>query len=83
METMDLKDFPNDAFRAILSINSKQQELIRLYLECSDEVRSVVRSMFAVLEHPQMTNEDRQRAMTTITDALSVNPMEGAWPLWI
>lgn len=76
METMDLNDFPNDAFRAILSINSQQQKLIRRYLECSDEVRSVVRSMFAVLEHPQMTNEDRQRAMATIADALFVNPIE-------
>jgi transcriptional regulator with XRE-family HTH domain len=77
MKTMDLKDFPNDAFRAILSIDSKQQELIRLYLECSDEVQSVVRSMFAVFEHPLTTDEDRQRAMTTITDALFVNPMDG------
>jgi transcriptional regulator with XRE-family HTH domain len=77
METMNLKDFPNDAFRAILSIDSKQQELIRLYLECSDEVRSVVRSMIAVFEHPLTTEEDRQRAMTTITEALFVDPVEG------
>lgn len=77
METMDVKDFPNDAFRAILNIDAKQRELIRLYLECSDEVQSVVRSMFAVLDHSSTTSEDRQRAMTTIADALFVNPMEG------
>ena len=77
METMELKDFPIEAFRAILKTEPKQRELIHLYLECSDEVRSVVRSMFAVLEHPLTTNEDRQRALTTIADALFVNPLEG------
>lgn len=77
METMDVKDFPNDAFRAILNIDAKQRELIRLYLECSDEVQSVVRSMFAVLDHSSTTSEDRRRAITTIADALFVNPMEG------
>ena len=77
METMELKDFPKDAFRAILNIDSKQRELIHRYLECSDEVQSVVRSMFAVLEHSLTTSEDRQRAITTIADALFVNPLEG------
>jgi transcriptional regulator with XRE-family HTH domain len=41
------------------------------------EVPSVVRSMFTVIEHPLTTNEDRQRAITTIAHALFVNPMEG------
>jgi transcriptional regulator with XRE-family HTH domain len=77
METIDQEDFPNEAFRAILTIDSKQRELIRRYLECSDEVQSVVRSMFAVLTHPLTTNVDRQRAITTIANALFVNPMEG------
>jgi len=77
METMELKDFPNEAFRAILNIDAKQRELIHRYLECSDDVQSVVRSMFAVLEHSLTTNEDRQRAITTIADTLFVNPMEG------
>jgi hypothetical protein len=39
METMELKDFPNEAFRAILSIDSKQKELIHRYLECSTRYR--------------------------------------------
>ena len=77
METIEVKNFPNEAFRAILNIDSKQRELIQRYLECSDEVQSVVRSMFAVLEHALTTNEDRQRAITTIADALFVNPLEG------
>ncbi len=77
METMNLKDIPNDAFRAILKMDAKQREFIHRFLECSDEVQSVVRSMFAVIEHSLTTDEDRQRAMTTITDALFVNPMEG------
>lgn len=76
METMSLKDIPNDAFRAILKMDAKQREFIHRFLECSDEVQSVVRSMFAVIEHSLTTDEDRQRAMTTITDALFVNPME-------
>ena len=77
METIELKDFPRDAFRALLDIDPKQRDLIRRYLECSNNVQSVVRSMFAVLEHPLTTNDDRQRAITTIADALFVNPLEG------
>ncbi len=77
METIEVKNFPNEAFRAILNIDSEQRELILRYLECSNDVQSVVRSMFAVLEHPHTTNEDRQRAITTIEDALFVNPLEG------
>lgn len=72
-----LDDFPRDAFRAVLEIRPQQQELIRQYLECSDEVQSVVRSMFAVLEHDQTTTEDRQRAINTIADALFLKPYEG------
>ncbi|MBL8812468.1 MAG: helix-turn-helix transcriptional regulator [Planctomycetaceae bacterium] len=71
METMDLKDFPTDAFRAILNVDAKQRELIRVYLECSDDVQSLVRSMFAVLDHSLTTDQDRERAMTVIADALS------------
>ncbi|MCA9035680.1 MAG: helix-turn-helix transcriptional regulator [Planctomycetaceae bacterium] len=75
--TTQLDNFPRDAFRALLNIQPEQQELIRRYLECSDQVQSVVRSMFAVLEHDQTTDEDRQRAITTIADALFLNPLEG------
>lgn len=72
-----LDNFPCDAFRAVLKIDPEQQELIRRYLECSDEVQSVVRSMFAVLEHQQTTNQDRERAINTIADALFLKPFEG------
>lgn len=77
METIELNDIPREAFRAILNIDPKQRDFIRRYLECSDNVQSVVRSMFAVLEHSLTTNEDRQRAITTIADALFLNPLEG------
>ena len=77
METIELREFPCEAFRAILNIEPRQRQLIRRYLECSDSVQSVVRSMFAVLEHPLTTNEDRQRAITTMADALFLNPPEG------
>lgn len=75
--TIQLENFPRDAFRAVLEIQPEQQQLIRQYLECSDEVQSVVRSMFAVLEHDQTTEDDRQRAINTIADALFLKPFEG------
>ncbi len=72
-----LSDFPMDAFRALLQAKPEQREFIRLYMECSDVVQSVVRSMFAVLESPSVTEDDRQRAFATIADALYLNPLEG------
>ena len=72
-----LDNFPHDAFRALLKTQPEQRELIRCYLECSDEVQSVVRSMFAVLEYDQATDEDRHRAINTIADALFLKPFEG------
>lgn len=77
MSTAELNEFPSDAFRAILAIDPKQRELIKRYMECSDEIQSVVRSMFAVLEYEHSTAEDRQRAFSTIADALFLNPEDG------
>ena len=77
MATVDLDDLSRDAFRVILEIEPKQREFIRRYLECSNEIQSVVRSMFAVLDHEHTIEEDRQRAFATIADALYLNPLEG------
>lgn len=77
MTTINLDNIPRDAFRAILRISPDQQEFIRRYMECSDEVQSVVRSMFAVLEHEHTTEVDRQRALATIADALYLNSEAG------
>ncbi len=77
MSTIELNQFPRDAFRAILSIDAEQRELIKRYMECSDEIQSVVRSMFAVLEHEHTTEGDRKRALSTIADALFLNPAHG------
>jgi transcriptional regulator with XRE-family HTH domain len=77
MSTTELNEFPSDAFRAILAIDPKQREMLQRYMECSDEVQSVVRSMFAVLEFEHSTNEDKQRAFSTIADALFQNPETG------
>ena len=74
---IERNEVPSDVFRAVLAISPEQQEFIRRYLECSDEVQSVVRSMFAVLEHEQTTDGDRQRAFATIADALYHNPEKG------
>jgi transcriptional regulator with XRE-family HTH domain len=70
-------DFPLDAFRAFLQASPEQREILHRYMECSDNVQSVVRSMFAVLDNPHVTNEDRQRATRTIADALYLKPEEG------
>jgi transcriptional regulator with XRE-family HTH domain len=74
MSTTELNEFPSDAFRALLAIRPEQRELIKRFMECSDEVQSVVRSMFAVLEYEHSTHEDKQRAHSTIADALVLNP---------
>jgi len=77
MSTTELNEFPSDAFRALLAIRPEQRELIKRFIECSDEVQSVVRSMFAVLEYEQSTVEDKQRALSTIADSLFLNTEVG------
>lgn len=77
MSTMELEQFPLDAFRALLAVDAEQRELLKRYMECTEEIQSVVRSMFAVLEHQYTTEEDRKRALSTIADALFLNPAVG------
>ena len=77
MSTIELNEFPSDAFRALLAISPEQREFIKRFMECSDEVQSVVRSMFAVLEYEHSTDEDKQRAFSTIADAFFLNPVNG------
>ncbi|MEK0426425.1 MAG: hypothetical protein RJB11_2516 [Planctomycetota bacterium] len=77
MSTTELNEFPSDAFRAVLAIRPEQRELIKRFMECSDEVQSIVRSMFAVLEYEYSTHEDKQRALSTIADALFLSPENG------
>ena len=64
MSTLELNAFPSDAFRAILAIDAEQRELIKRYMECSDEAQSVVCSMFAGLEHEHAAEEDRAHGFT-------------------
>ena len=77
MSTTELNEFPSDAFRALLAISPEQREFIKRFMECSDVVQSVVRSMFAVLEYEHSTDEDKQRAFSTIADSLFLNPENG------
>lgn len=77
MSITNLSEIPSDAFRAVLSISPEQRDFIHKYMECSDEVQSVVRSMFAVIEHEHTTDDDRHRAFATIADALHLKPEEG------
>lgn len=77
MSITNLNEIPRDAFRAVLRISDEQRGFIRKYLECSDGVQSVVRSMFAVIESEHTTDEDRHRALSTIADALNLRPEDG------
>jgi len=70
-------DFPLDAFRALLQASPGQREILHRYMECSDSIQSVVRLMFAVLENPHVTDEDRHRATRTIADAIYLKPEAG------
>jgi transcriptional regulator with XRE-family HTH domain len=67
-------DVPVEALRSVIELNATQRDLVRAYLECSDDLQCVVRSMFAVLDSEVAEEEDRHRALTTIADALFLNP---------
>lgn len=73
----NLNDIPLEIFKALFSADPKQQEMIRLYMECSDEVQQVVKSMFAILDDPDASAAEKKRANTTIADALFPKPTEG------
>ena len=45
-------------------------------IECSDDVEQVVVSLLNVVKDPHTTPEERQRALMTIADVLSLNPCE-------
>ncbi|WP_417730838.1 helix-turn-helix domain-containing protein [Rosistilla oblonga] len=77
MSISNLNELPSDAFRAVLNISAEQRDFIHKYMECSDEVQSVVRSMFAVIDSENTTEDDRHRAFATIADALHLKPTEG------
>ncbi|QDV42215.1 antitoxin HipB [Stieleria neptunia] len=77
MSITNFSELPNDAFRAVLRITPEQRDFIHKYMECSDEVQSVVRSMFAVIESEDTTDDDRHRAFATIADALHLKPENG------
>ncbi len=71
---MNPNDVPTDVLRSVISLTCDQRELIRAFLECSDDLQRVVMSMFAVLDSREATEEERYRARTTIADALFLNP---------
>ena len=77
MSITNLNEIPSDAFRAVLNISPEQRDFIHKYMECSDEVQSVVRSMFAVIDSEHTTDDDRHRAFATIADALHLKPENG------
>lgn len=77
MSITNLNEIPSDAFRAVLSVSPEQRDFIHKYMECSDEVQSVVRSMFAIIDSEHTTDDDRHRAFATIADGLHLKLEEG------
>jgi transcriptional regulator with XRE-family HTH domain len=51
-----------------------RQRFLCALAECSDEIQEVVFRMFSVVENPQSTPFERERALMTIADALFLNP---------
>lgn len=72
-------DVPVDALRSLTTLSAEQREFAKAYLECSDDLRAVVHSMFAVLDNKDATDEEQFRALTTIADALYLNPHKGKY----
>lgn len=65
--------------RQFLRGRSREQELLRAYLACSDEAQKAVREMFRLLEDPLTSEEQRQMALSTIADVLFRNPHKGEY----
>jgi transcriptional regulator with XRE-family HTH domain len=51
-----------------------RQKFVLALLECSDEIQKVVVQMIGVVEDRHTTPLERQRALMTLADALSLNP---------
>jgi ribosome-binding protein aMBF1 (putative translation factor) len=53
-------------------------ELMRIYLRCSDKIQQVVIDMLRLIDDPEATEEDRERAHGTIAGALLAFAEESA-----
>lgn len=54
-----------------------RRQFLETLAECDDETQGVVLRMVSIVENPSTTPVERQRALATITDALSLNEEEG------
>jgi lambda repressor-like predicted transcriptional regulator len=45
-------------------------DVFQAYMECSDEIQEVVREMVLVIHDPEVTEDEREMAYSTIADAL-------------
>jgi transcriptional regulator with XRE-family HTH domain len=68
-----------DLLRQFLRRSRDEQEFLRAYLECSDEVQQAVGEMLRVLDEPSSSKEQRDMAISTIADALFRNPHQGEY----
>ena len=65
---------PTQAFSKVFA------ETLRAYLECSDEVQSAIREMVEVIESPDVTPEEEEAVLATISEALV--PVLLRWRTW-
>lgn len=70
---------PLNALRSLEALTPEERDFAKSYLECSDDLRAVVHSMFAVLDNENATEGERFRALTTIADTLYLNPHKGMY----
>jgi hypothetical protein len=47
--------------------------MFQAYLECSDEIQAAIRDMVAIVNDPAATEDERDAAIATITEALFPN----------
>ena len=53
-----------------------RQRFLAAITECCDEVQQVVARMLGIIKTPDATKEERRQALTSIAEALSLNPDE-------
>lgn len=52
-------------------------KFLRAYLECSNEIQAGIRGMLEILNDPNTDEDDRDRTLITLADALFPNPHDG------
>ena len=74
-QTVELLQSMRLLMRWLSAMPSKaRRRFLGALAECSDEIQGVVFQMVSIVENPQASPLERQRALMTIADALFLNP---------